>query len=134
MASLAQMYVRFKKPILFVIFGAGGTLLVTSITYLLTEYVGWWYFYSYIVATLITWSVLFLCHSHVTFRGHSKEGYIKRYLSFMLGYMGVFVVGASLVYSLTSWIGVPYIISILTASVLTSGINFFFSSRYVYAD
>jgi putative flippase GtrA len=134
MSSLIQLAIRFKKPLLFVFFGGCGTILVTGLTYLFTEYAGWWYFYSYLLATFITWTFLYVAHSLVTFADHElRGGHARRYGTFMLSYLSVFVVNAGLVLLLTSVLKVPYLISIILVTLVISVLNYFINARYVYA-
>jgi putative flippase GtrA len=132
-SSLTGLFYRFKKPILFVFFGGCGTIVVTGLTYLLTEYIGWWYFYSYLLATFATWTLLYFAHSLVTFAEHeAKQGHALRYSTFMLSYLSVFAGNAGLVLLLTSMLKVPYLLSIIFATIVMASINYIINSRYVY--
>lgn len=116
----------------FIVVGIGGLLLNLLITYVFTQYLGFWYLFSFCIAALITWTGQFLGNSFFTFRGHSKEQYAIRYLRFMGGYLGIFGVNASIVFVGTSILHIPYLFSIIIASGITLVLTFFWSSRYVY--
>lgn len=126
--------VRYRRFILFCFVGGVGLLVNLAISYALTEYAGLWYFFSFIIATLVAWTVMFFLNSHVTFKGHSKENYFKRYITYITGYTGAFFVNAALVFILTSIMNIYYIISIIVAAVITTIITFSFSKSYVYHD
>ncbi len=116
----------------FVAVGGVGLLVNLGITYMLTDLLGVWYFWSYTVATLVSWSSIFLMNSLFTFAGHDKERYGTRYMSFLTAYLVAFVINASLVYLLTSHAGVHYLFSIIIATVITTGITFTISRMFIF--
>ena len=123
-----------KKFVTFVLVGGCGLLLNLGISYLLTDILGLWYFVSFVIATLVTWTAIFFANSCLTFAGHSQERYMGRYIKFIVGYLGIFIFNASLVFLLTSVLHVHYLISITISSAITSIFTFIFSSKYVYND
>ena len=125
---------HFLRFVQFAIVGTIGLLLKLAITYALTEYLGWWYFFSFLVSVFFGWTLIFLLNSAITFRHHSKENYGKRYATFMLGYLNTFWINASIVFVFASVLHIMYLLSIFLAAVITSAITFLFSSKYVYAD
>jgi putative flippase GtrA len=122
------------KFIKFAVLGGGGLLVNLGVTYLLTQYAHLWYFLSFIVGTFTSWSILFIAHSFITFVGHSKEAYLRRYALFISGYLGIFCVNAVCVYLLTSVLHIYYLVSIIAVTCLSTFATFFFSKRYVYQD
>ncbi|MBU6321333.1 MAG: GtrA family protein [Patescibacteria group bacterium] len=116
----------------FACIGGAGFVVNITITYLLTEYLGWWYLASYVLATVASWTLVFLANSRITFAGHEKDNYARRYSVFMLGYTAVFAGNAALVYLLTSILHVYYLLSITGVTVSLTFVTFLFTRRYVY--
>lgn len=108
-----------------------GVLLVA--TYLLTEYVHLWYFWAYALATLLSWTCIFFLNSLFTFAGHDRSNYGKKYVVFLAMYLGTFAVNAGIVYSLTSIVGLQYLISITVATAITTSITFTVSKIFIFA-
>lgn len=126
---------RYETLVKFVTFGVvGGTGLLVNlgVTYVLTQYAGLWYFFSFIIATFVSWNVVFFANSLFTFRGHPKEHYARRYATFMLGYLGIFFFNAALVYTLTSILHFYYLLSITFVTALSTILTFLFSKKFVY--
>ena len=78
--------------------------------------------------------LLFLAHSYITFAGHSKENYLRRYITFVGGYIGIFCVNAAFVFLLTSILHIYYLVSITGVTCVSTLATFFFSKRYVYEN
>lgn len=123
--------VRFSK---FALIGCAALVLKLGVTYLLTDILGLWYFLSFILAAFITWTAIFFANSIFTFRGHSSEGYVRRYLVFMGSYLSTFWVNALIVFLLTSVVSVNYLISITVAAILTSLLTYTINARVVFRD
>lgn len=121
-----------RRFIIFAAVGGFGLLVNLAVTYLFTEYAHWWYLFSFTLGTLVSWTVAFLANSLVTFAGHSKDAYLRRYLVFLAGYTVIFACNTALVYTLTSILSVYYLVSISTVTLLSATATFFFSKRYVY--
>lgn len=122
------------KFIQFIFVGGCGLLINLGITYVLTQYAGWWYLLSYIVGTFASWNFVFFTNSFFTFAGHSKENYFRKYVTFMVGYSGSLIINAGLVFFCTSILHVYYLFSIIFATIITTLYTFFFSKRIVYTS
>jgi putative flippase GtrA len=118
--------------IIFAVVGGGGLIINLAVSYALTTYAGLWYFFSFIIATFVSWTFVFLANSLITFAGHSKERYARRYATFMTGYLAIFCVNAALVYALSSLLHVYYLLSITLVTLCSAVVTFFFSKRHVY--
>ena len=92
-------YIQFVK---FVGVGFVGFALNIGITYILTEYFGLWYFWSYLISIWFTWTFLFVGNSIFTFKGHCTEKYFYKYCKFLSFYALTFVANGALVYFFTS--------------------------------
>lgn len=127
----SESAIRFVR---FVIVGIAALILKLVLTYVLTAYLGFWYFVSFVIAAGITWTAIFFANAHFTFRDHARDNFLKRYLTFMAGYLATFSLNAPIVLVLTSGLGINYLISIICAAAATSVLTFSFNSRYVYHD
>ena len=116
----------------FAVIGGGGLLLNLAVTYALTTYAHLWYFFSFIIATFVSWTAVFFANSHITFAGHSKEAYTRRYLTFITGYFVIFLLNATLVYMLTSILHMHYLVSITVVTGMSAIATFVFSKKLVY--
>lgn len=129
---MAFIYQILKQFIKFAAVGILGLVANLGVTYLFTELFGFWYFLSFLIATLVAWTLMFMVNSIFTFAGHSKENYGNKFLIFLIVYLGAFLVNASLVYAQTSIFFIHYLISISTATIITSIITFTLSKKFVY--
>jgi putative flippase GtrA len=115
----------------FIFVGGTGSLLLLVETFVLTEYLGVWYFWAFVISAICNWTYLYFAHTFFTFK---KTEALKgtRYTLFLGIYFFAFLVNAALVYTMTSLGGVPYILSIIIGTAITTGITFSLSRRYVY--
>jgi len=124
--TTTQQFIRFC------LVGGGGLLINISITYFGVMVLGWWYFWAYLLATLISWSLMFGANALFAFPNHHLESYPERYATFMLGYGVIFCINAVLVYALTSYVGIYYLWSIVVATAITTILTFIFSKHVIY--
>lgn len=122
----------YRQYILFFAIGGFGTLLITALTFVLTEFAKLWYLLSYIFSIAVGWTVIFFLHSLFTFRGHNKDNQGKRFIKFVILYLAIFLANLALVYILTSILGVYYIISILGVTLFLSIVSFSVNKKLVY--
>ncbi len=116
----------------FVGVGVAGLLVLLGVTYTLTEFAHVWYFWAFFVGTLCGWTCIFLLNSLFTFSGHKKEKYATKYVLFLGMYALAFAINASIVYSLTSWVGVHYLLSIIIATAITTVVTFSISKKFIF--
>lgn len=121
-----------REFIVFCIIGFLGLLINLAVTYFFTEFLGWYYFLSYLIGIVVCWTFIFFANFHFTFDDHDKVEYFAKYLKFMSGYAVLFTVNASLVFILTSVISIHYIISIIIAAAITTTMTFIFSKKVVF--
>jgi putative flippase GtrA len=121
-----------KKFINFSLIGGIGLLINLVVTFIMKEFFGLWYYWSFLIGVLFTWTFIFLANSNFTFHGHSKEKYFKKYVKFLLIYFCIFLINASLVFVFTSVLSVYYLLSIIMATVITTILTFSFSWKFVF--
>lgn len=122
-----------KKFIQFSVIGGGGLLLNLTVAYYLTDGLGLWYFWGFLIGVFFNWTFNFLANSFITFRGHPKKNYHLKYFLFFAIYLGAFTINSGLVYFATSVMGVYYLISIAAAALITSLITFNLTKKFVYS-
>ncbi len=124
-----------KNTIPFIVFsviGGLGLALNLGVAYALKEFAGLWYFWAFLGGVLVNWTFNFFANSYITFRGHSKENYFRKYAKFLLIYCCAFFINAALVYMMTSVLSVYYLVSISIAAFITAIFNFSLSKKIVF--
>jgi putative flippase GtrA len=115
----------------FVLVGGTGLCIVLALTYILTDILHVWYFISFVLSTWVSWTFVFFGNAIFTFDAeHAIK--VQNYFTFIAGYLMLFCVNASIVFILTSVIGVYYEISILVGTAVTTLLTFWFSSSVIF--
>ena len=116
-----------KSYPLFVVVGGIGSVFILLMTYIMTDILGLWYLFSYIVSTISGWTLVFVLNRKFTFKIFINERQSTQYFKFIViyGFMGL--INFSLVFFLTSIINIYYLLSIVLVVVPISLINFFIS-------
>ena len=133
---LRSLYIKivkkFGRYFHFVIIGASGTVLVFAMTFVLTDYLHFWYLLAYIISTLCGWTYGFIMNSKFTFQGHDGDKLVKRYIFYIQGYVLLSLISFSSVYVLTSILYLHYLISMLIITVIMSIITFNFNRKFIF--
>lgn len=116
----------------YAVVGVIGNGLNLGTTYIFTEWAHLYYLTSYVVATLLTWAVMFFLHSYITFRGHEKTGQGGRFLKFIGVYGTGFALNFVLVYLLTEKLHLYYLLSIASVTVVLSVGTFLLNKKRVF--
>ncbi len=125
-------YETMKEFPRFILVGGAGMLVNMGVTYFGVQYLGLWYLWSFCLATLIGWTVIFIGNVLFTFPGHERHSYGRKYVAFITGYFGVFWVNVAFVYLFTSILSIHYLISIVISTVITTLLTFTFSKHVVF--
>jgi len=112
--------------------GGVGLLINLTITYLLVTFFALWYFYSFFIGLLISWTGSFILNAFITFPEHERTAYVHKYFLFLSNYSVVFVLNMTLIYVLTSLLSIYYLISILVCAASTTVLTYSFSKYAVY--
>ncbi|OHA58422.1 MAG: hypothetical protein A2571_01425 [Candidatus Vogelbacteria bacterium RIFOXYD1_FULL_44_32] len=129
---LEMFKIKFYRYLWFVLIGALGSLFVLGGTYVLTEFLHWWYLLAYVLATFVAWTAVFFLNAQVTFKDHNRDHYLQRYLSFFGLYTIIGLVNFGLVFLLTSVVGLYYLLSIVLVVVPLSLFNFWVNQIYIF--
>lgn len=124
---------KMKKFTHFCAIGGVGLFLNLLVAYLITDGLGFWYFWGFLAGVLVNWTFNFLANSLVTFRGHSKQNYSLKYGIFLAIYTCAFAINAGIVYALASIVMVHYLASITAAAIITSLFTFHLAKKFVYS-
>ncbi len=111
----------------FGIVGLSGIFVNCGLLYLLTEYIGLFYLVSSAVAIEVSIVSNFLLNDHWTFRNRETRkvsAKISRFLSFQCVAMGGMLINISVLFFLTDFFGIYYIISNIIGILVTFSWNF----------
>lgn len=111
----------------FGIVGLSGIFVNCGLLYLLTEYFGFFYLVSSAVAIEVSIVTNFLLNDHWTFRNRETRkvtAKISRFLSFQFVAMGGMIINISVLFLLTDFFGIYYIISNIIGILVTFSWNF----------
>lgn len=121
-----------RQFLTFVLVGGSGFIVNLGITVALTELAKIFYFISYVIAALASWTFMFFVHARFTFRGHGAPSIKKAYLQFVGWYAAVMLANFTLVYVLTSILGLYYVASIVFVTGTIAMLSFLFNRLVVF--
>ena len=116
----------------FISVGGIGLLVNLLITYIGVQYFDLWYLWSFFLAALVGWTVIFIGNALFTFPEHERNSYIKKYITFIIGYSVMFSVNASIVFFLTSILSIYYLVSIIIGTIITTLLTFTFNKKVIF--
>ena len=119
-----------KEIVLYAVGGGVAFIVTFSTTYILTEIVDLYYLVSAGVAYIAGFIVNFTFQDKVTFRSESFTAR-KSILFFIVQCVGLFSM-LGLLYALTEWAGVHYLLSLIIASTIIAAITFSLSKWWVF--
>lgn len=112
-------------------------LLQLLMTFLLTQFLGWWYMTSYATALFSGTIVLFFYHESVTFKVKHpifKERLTKLLSKFLVWAGLLIVVSWVLVFILAQILGLYYLLAIILTGPVLSLFNYYVNKRWVFQD
>lgn len=121
-----------KQFLVFASIGFLGTLLNITILYLFTEYLGIWYIFSAIAAFTAAMSHNFILNKLITFKEPFNESFLSRYFKFAFVSTCALTVNLFILYMLTEYLGIFYIISQIFAIGAALMINFFGNKKWTF--
>ena len=113
--------------------GASGVLVNLGLLYSLTEFVGVWYFLSYVIAISVSITSNFILNKFWTFRDSAdSQRTIIMYVKFVsVSLMGMGIQLGS-VYVLVESLAVYYMIAALISICIAGAINFIINRRWTF--
>jgi putative flippase GtrA len=127
-----KKFTNLRELSFYVLGGGTGAVLNLGTAFVLTSILHVYYFYSYIVGSLINYTFNFIFHRAITFNVRDKAG--KRAAYYYISNIVLGAVSLLLVYTFTSIIGLNYLVSGLIATVLVVIVNFFFSKLVTFKE
>ena len=118
----------------FSIIGTVGTTIHLAILYSLTEFAGVYYIISAVAAFFVALTNNFLMNKFWTFRETSKGKHVKRYITFLIVAITAFLVNIAILYTITEFFKIHYLISQVIAIAISLWINFFGSKKWAFKD
>lgn len=121
---------NIKQFLIFALGGGVNFVLNTVATYLLTDILGMYYLYSYVIVQIIIIVYGYLYNSYVTFRliKPSKLALVK--FIFLLPIFAV--INVMLVKIMTDWLGIYYVWSIILTIFITIIGRFYIYKKWVF--
>jgi dolichol-phosphate mannosyltransferase len=123
---------NIKQFLIFALGGGVNFVLNTVVTYLLTDVLGIYYLYSYIIVQIIIIVYGYLYNSYVTFRQVKPSKLALAKFIFLLPVFAV--INVMLVKILTDWLGIYYVASIILAIFITIVGRFYIYKKWVFRN
>ena len=130
-SKLLQHRITIIQFIKFCIIWFSWVWIHLGITYILTEYFGLYYLLSYYIGQFFWMSNNFIWNKYVTFWKKSWK-HIKQYILSIIFYSITALVSGGIVYILTDYLWIWYIISTIITIPLVSLVNFAFHKKIVF--
>ncbi|MFB6145119.1 MAG: glycosyltransferase [Candidatus Nanohaloarchaea archaeon] len=137
-ALLVKLGVKeYDQLIKFGIVGGAGALVDMSLLYIFTEYVGLQYMLSAVISKETSTIANFSFNEAWTFMGRGKNGrknMVKRVLKFNLVSIAGVVLNLAILYALTEFAGIYYLLSNMIAILLVFAWNYMVNSRWTWKE
>lgn len=121
-----------KQFVRFCLIGGAGLVVILALTHIGVRFLHLWYFSAYLISTLLGWSIVFVLNVLWTFHDTEHPRHAGHYFGFLAGYVGIYCLNASLVYILTSLLGIHYLISITFSSGVGAVFSFLFNKYVIF--
>ncbi len=120
------------KPLRFILAGGSVLLLTLILTYTMTEILGLYYLYSYIIVLTITTAVNFFLGSKFVFKTETKH--LKRFFYYLSSILIFYVSDIFVTKIFTETIGFHYTFSIFLSKGIIFFTKYFFYDRVIFRD
>lgn len=123
-------FTNFREIAFYITGGSGGAVLNLATAYVLTSIFHWFYFYSYIIGSLVNYTFNFFFHRAITFEVKNKTA--KRALIYYSTNIALGAFALLCVYIFTSILKIHYLTSGVLATAIIVIINFAISKFVVF--
>jgi dolichol-phosphate mannosyltransferase len=125
---------RMRQALTFAFVGASGALVILLLTWMFTEYAHLFYVLSAALAIEISIVWAFALNTKITFRQTFKERkeLFVALAKYQVVALGGLVVNLAVLYALTTFLNVFYLVSELIAIIIAFGFNYILSLRFVW--
>lgn len=124
-----KLFVK-KEIIYYIAGGLCGSLLNLATAFTFTHFFHLFYFYSYIIASIVNYTFNFFFHRAITFSVLDKTA--KRASIYYLTNIILGALSLSIVYVLTSILGIQYLLSGVLSTAIIVIINFLISKLFTF--
>lgn len=122
----------FKQFSKFAVVGVINTLINLVVLFVFTEYLGLYYIYSAIIAFLFAVTNSFILNTIWTFNSKISHKTTKRYTKFFIVSLMALMVNLLILYSLTEYFKLWYMLSQIIAIAISLWVNFFGNKNWTY--
>ena len=123
-----------KQFIKFGLIGGVGTVINLLILYTFTEYLGFYYMFSAIIAFMVGATINFIMNKKWTFLERVREDFLIKYSKYFFVSIVALLGNLLILYILTEFVGVYYILSQFLAASVSLIVNFFCSKKWIFKD
>ncbi|PIN90615.1 GtrA family protein [Candidatus Pacearchaeota archaeon CG10_big_fil_rev_8_21_14_0_10_32_14] len=124
----------FRQFIMFCFIGVINTLINLIVLYSATEFLGIYYLISAVIAFLFAVTNSFILNSLFTFKSSLSKRTSKRYTKFIVVSIIALIINLSLLYFLTEFFRIWYILSQVIAIAISLWINFVGNKYWTYRN
>lgn len=121
-----------KQFIKFFLIGGIGTSINLLILYLLTEFAGFYYMLSAIIAFMVGATINFIINKRWTFLERIREDFLIKYSKYFFISIVALLGNLLILYILTEFAGFYYVISQFLAASVSFLVNFFGSKKWIF--
>jgi dolichol-phosphate mannosyltransferase len=131
---LTFLELNIKTILKFALAGGTGAIIILFLTWIFTQYVGIWYIFSAAIAIEISIIWAFILNTKITFKFkfQNKKEIIKSILKYHCTALGGMTINLVVLYTLTQYVQLYYLLSELLGILVAFGFNYLASTRYVW--
>jgi len=123
-----------KQFLKFAIIGVFNTLINMAVLFILTEYFNVYYMLSAIFAFIVAVTNSFIWNKIWTFKEKLNDRFIKKYPKFLTISVLALLVNLALLYTLTEFLGIYYLLSQLIAVFFSLWVNFLGNKLWTFSE
>lgn len=123
---------RLLEIVRFGISGGIGVIIGYITLYSLTEYFGFWYLLSSMIACFLSYSIGFIFQKFWTFKSKDSKTIRKQIILYVIISILFFIANTGLMYLFVEYYQIQYILSQIIVTIFLSVISYL-SSRFIFA-
>ncbi|MEK6954506.1 MAG: GtrA family protein [Candidatus Micrarchaeota archaeon] len=121
-----------RQLLKFALVGAFGSVVNLAMLYLIRELGGVHYIFAALLSSQIALTVNFIANDAWTFKGSKRHGYLARFGRYWLISHGTILLDLGILYFLTTFFSLYYIISMLIAILVSASINYLLNMKHTF--
>lgn len=127
---------RMTQALTFAFVGASGAVVILFLTWMFTEYAHLFYMLSAVLAIEISIVWAFVLNNAITFRHSIKKrgDLLLAFGKYQVVALGGLIINAYLLYALTTFLSIFYLVSEIVAITVAFGFNYLMSLRFVWIN